>query len=107
MVVVKNGRGILSGHWTLKYVASQGWIDVKIWFFACCYKFRKAENYFNNYWVGMVKNGWDFLIHETLKSGVFPKLLDELSRFIEWYLDANSDGISFVLTANILCIFDI
>ena len=43
----------------------------------------------------MVKNGWDFLIHETLKSGVLSKWLDELSRLTEWYLDANSDGITF------------
>ena len=55
----------------------------------------------------MVKNGWDFLIQETLKSGLFPKWLDELSRLTEWYLDANSDGIIFVLIVNILGDFDI
>ena len=55
----------------------------------------------------MVKNGWGLLDHETLKSGVFPKWFDELSRLIEWYLDADSDGIIFGLIANILCTFDI
>ena len=55
----------------------------------------------------MVKNGWNLLHHETLKSGVFPKWFDELSRLIEWYLDADSDGIIFGLIANILCTFDI
>ena len=107
MVVVKNGHGILLGHGTLKYVASQDWIEVKSWFFACWYMFRKAKNYFNNYWVGMVKNGWDFLDHETLKSGIFPKWFDELNRLIEWYLDVDNDGIIFGLINNILCIFDI
>ena len=104
MVVVKNERGILLGHGTLKYAACQDWIDVKSIFFACWYKFRKAKNYFNNYCVGMVKNGWDLLDHETLKSGVFPKGFNELSRLIEWYGD--SDGIIFGLISNILCIFD-
>ena len=31
----------------------------------------------------MVKNGWDLLDHETLKSGVFPKWFDEFKRLIE------------------------
>ena len=47
------------------------------------------------------------LYHETLKSGVFPKRFDELSRLIECYLQAGSDGIIFDLTANILWIGDI
>ena len=55
----------------------------------------------------MVKNGWDLLDHETLKSDVFLKWFDELSRLIKWYLDADSDWIIFGLIANILCIFDI
>ena len=53
----------------------------------------------------MVKNVWEFLDHETLKSGVFPKRLDELSRLIEQQLDADSDQIIFGLITNIICIF--
>ena len=70
MVVVKSECAILLDHGPLKYAASQEKIDVKSWFFACWYKFKKAENCFNNYWAGMVKNGWDLLDHETLKLGV-------------------------------------
>ena len=55
----------------------------------------------------MVKNGWDLLDHETLKSDVFLKWFDELSILIKWYLDADSDWIISGLIANILCIFDI
>ena len=55
----------------------------------------------------MVKNGWDLLDHKTLKLDVFSKWFEELSRLIEWYLDADSDGIIFGLIANILCTFDI
>ena len=57
--------------------------------------------------MGMVKNGWDLLDHETLKSDVFLKWFDELSILIKWYLDADSDWIISGLIANILCIFDI
>ena len=53
--LAKKGCG-LSGHGTLKSAVSQEWIDEMCWFFACWYKFRKAKSYFNNYWVGMVKN---------------------------------------------------
>ena len=56
---------------------------------------------------GNVKIGWPFLDHKTLKSDVFPKWFDELSRLIKWYLDVDSDGIIFGLIANILCIFDV
>ena len=53
----------------------------------------------------IVKKAWELLDHETLKSGVFSKWFDELSRLIEWYLDVNSDGIIFGLVASIICIF--
>ena len=32
--------------------------------------FRKGKSCFNDFWVGMVKNGHGYLIHETLKSAV-------------------------------------
>ena len=53
----------------------------------------------------IVKNAWELLDHETLKSGVFSKRFDESSRLIQWYLDVNSDGIIFGLVVNIICIF--
>ena len=49
----------------------------------------------------------DLIDHWTLKSCVFHKWFDELSRVIECFLCTDSDGIIFVLTANLLCIFDI
>ena len=45
----QNGCGILLGCTTLKYAASQDWVDVKSLFFAWWYKFSKAKNYFHNY----------------------------------------------------------
>ena len=103
MVVVKNDCGFL-GHGTLKFAASQEWIDKISWFFAYWYRFKKAKSCFHKYWVGTVENERDLGI---LKSGVSHKLSDELSRSIVWSLLADSDGIIFRLTANLLCIFDI
>ena len=74
VVAVKDGCGNL---WrfqgTLKSAASQEWIVVKGWFFACWCKFGKAKSYFNNYWMGKVKNGRGILDHETPKSGILHK----------------------------------
>ena len=55
----------------------------------------------------MVKKGWGFRDHGTLKSGVSHKWFDELSRLIEWFLCTDSHGMVFGLTSNLLCIFDI
>ena len=52
------------------------------------------------------QNGWGFLNHRTLKSGLSHKWFDKLSRLIEWFLHADSDEM-FGLMANLLCIFDI
>ena len=41
------------------------------WFFACWYKFRKAKSWFDDFWVGKVKNGHGLLVHETFKSTVY------------------------------------
>ena len=54
----------------------------------------------------MVKNGWGFRDHGTLKSGISHKWFDELSRLTEWFLCTDSDGMAFGLTSNLLCIFD-
>ena len=51
--------------------------------FSCWYKFSKANSYFNNYWVGMVKNEQDLIYHGTLKSGVSHNWFDELSLLTE------------------------
>ena len=93
MVVTKNGRGLL-GLRTLKSAVSQEWIDELGWFFACWYKFMKAKSYFNNYWVGVVKNEQGLKDRGTLKPGTSHKWFDELSRLIEWFLHADSDGIT-------------
>ena len=50
----KNGLGLL-GLGTLESIVSQEWINELGWFFACWYKFMKAGIYFNNYWVGVLK----------------------------------------------------
>ena len=96
---------LVSGHWNWLHLKNElmKWTD----FFACWYKFRKAKNYFNNYWLGMVKNRRGLIYHETLKTGVPHKWFDKLCRLIEWFLHADSHGIIFGVMANLLCIFGI
>ena len=55
----------------------------------------------------MVRNGWGLKDYGILKSGVSHKWFDELSRLIEWFLQADSDGIMSGLMANLVCNFDI
>ena len=55
----------------------------------------------------MIKYGKNLSDHGTLKLAVFHKWFDELSTLNEWFLHADSDGIVFGLTVNLLCIFDI
>ena len=74
---------------------TQEWTNELGWFFACWYKFMKAKSYFNNYWVGVVKNEQGLKDRGTLKPGTSHKWFDELSRLIEWFLHADSDGILF------------
>ena len=93
--------------WDMGQNALNEWTDEMSWLFACWYKFRKAKSYFNNYWVGIVKNEWGLIDHGTLKSGVSHKWFDKLSRLMEWFLHADSDGIIFGLMVNLLYIFDI
>ena len=54
-MVVKNGCGLF-GLGALKSAVSSNQIDELSSFFACWYKFRKAQSSFNNYWVGIMKN---------------------------------------------------
>ena len=99
-MVIKNGCGLL-GLRTPKAAVSQEWINELGWFFACWYKFMKAKSYFNNYWVVVVKNGQGLNDRGTLKPGVSHKWFDELSRLIEWFLHADSDGIIFCSTLSL------
>ena len=88
--MVKNGCGQY-GHETLKLTLSQKWADGINWFFACCYIFRKAKSWFNNFWVDVVKNG----------SGLFsswdPKIccMLRINLWIVNFLNADSDAIAF------------
>ena len=97
MVVIKNGCGLL-GLQTPKAAVSQEWVNELGWFFACWYKFMKAKSYFNNYWMGVIKNGRGLKDRRILKPGISHKWFDELSRLIEWFLHAASDGIIFYST---------
>ena len=106
MVMVKNGHGLF-GLGALNSALSQEWIDEMSWFFAFWYKFKKAKSYFNNYWVSIVKIGWSFVDHGTLKSGFSHKWFDKLSRLSESFLHVGSDGIIFGLITNLLSIFGI
>ena len=67
-VVMVRNECSQSGHGILNLVVSQARIDEMNWFFACWWKFRKANSYFNDFWVDMVKNRHGHLIHEILKS---------------------------------------
>ena len=61
-------RKILGWVWSEMVVATlvtrwmDEWMDELSWFFACCCKFRKLKNYFDNLWVAVVKNGHGTLI---------------------------------------------
>ena len=50
-------------HRTLKLAVSQEWIDAVNFFWNAV-----AKSYYNDFWVGQVKNGQGHLVHETLKS---------------------------------------
>ena len=61
-------RKILGWMWSEMVVATlvTRWMDECMdelsWFFACWCKFRKVRNYFNNFWVAVVKNRHGTLI---------------------------------------------
>ena len=56
-------------------------------------RFKKAESYFNSYWVGMVKYGCVLLGHRTLKSAI-PQLKNKSMNWAD-FSHAGSDGIIF------------
>ena len=88
--MVKNGCG-QPCHGTLKLTVSQKRTDGINLFFACWYKLRKVKNWFKDFWMDVVKNGHDLLVHETLESVVSSEWIYELS----WFLSADSDAIIF------------
>ena len=63
-IYIYNGCGH-SDQKTLKLALSQEEIDGINYFFACWYKFTKTKNYFNDYCIGMFKNGHGFLCNGT------------------------------------------
>ena len=67
--MVNNGCA-QSGYAYLILTVSQEWTDEINWFFARWYKSMKAKLSFNYLWMGMVINGHDRLVLETLKSAV-------------------------------------
>ena len=52
-------------------------------FFSCLYDFGKAKSWFNNFLVDLVKNGYDFLVIQALKSAVSSGWIYELSWLFE------------------------
>ena len=91
------GLGILengcsqSGEGTLKLTVSQKCTDRINWFIGWWYKFREAKSWFNDFWVGMVKNNHVFLVHEILKSCVLRidlriKLIFLMLIVTQWFL---------------------
>ena len=79
---MRNGCG-QSGHRALKLGVSQEWIDAVNWFLACWCKFKKTRSYFNDFWVGQVKNGHGHLVCEMLK---FAEWVHGLSWFFACWL---------------------
>ena len=67
-------------------IVSQEWIDGMNWHFACWCKFRKTKIYFNDFWVGVVKNCHGYIVCEALKSVVSKEWVYELSCFFECWL---------------------
>ena len=60
----------------LKSAVCQDWIVELANCFVYRYKFRKAKNYFNRYWVDVIKYGWGFWSHGTLKCDVSQDWID-------------------------------
>ena len=71
--MIKNGRG-QSGHRTLKLTVSQKWTDGVNWFFAFWYKFRKAESWLNDFWLG-IKNWHGLLVRVTFRFNLWIELI--------------------------------
>ena len=54
----------------IKLIVSQKWTDGINWMFSCWCKFRKAKSWFNDFWVGVFKNGHD--LFSATNNGQWP-----------------------------------
>ena len=81
------------------------------WFFVCWCKFKNTKSYFNDFLVGLVKNGYGHLVHDTLKSAEWAYglswffacwlwcnnfLLDQHRTFVSLTLECQSAGVVLV-----------
>ena len=64
------------------------WLSLACWYFACWYKLRKVKSWFNDFWVGLFKDGRGLLVHE--KCAVSYKWIYELSQLFECWWWCNS-----------------
>ena len=90
------GISNLAGRNLLKLAVSYEWINGTNWFFLCWYKFEKAESYFNNFCMGVVKSGPDSWARGTLKYAASQWILNwaefliiviiALQYFLFWWL---------------------
>ena len=69
---------------TLKSTMCQEWF----WFFACWYKFMKAKSYFNDFRMGVVKNGLGLWSDRTVKSAYLKNKFKNWVDFV--HADTNS-----------------
>ena len=56
------------GNRTLKLIVSEKWTDEQTDSFCMLGQIKEAKCWFNDFWVGMVKNGHGLLVPETLKT---------------------------------------
>ena len=98
-MVVKNGHGFFG----LGTLESQDWIDEMSWFFACWYKLRKVNSGIDNYWQGIVKNGWGLIDHGTLKSWGTPSVVHSQNFKEKFPLRKSDPKIGFFLYFEKFC----
>ena len=70
----------------LKLTVSQEWIDGMNWYFACWCKFT-LKSYFNDFWMGVVRNGCGHLVHEPRNSAVTKEFM---IGFVSLYADCEA-----------------
>ena len=65
------------------------WTDGMNWIFAFWSRFKKANSYFNNVWVGADKNRCGHVVYEILKSAVSLEWVMSGADFVHadlWYI---------------------
>ena len=85
--LLRNGCGFFN-KWDSKICYMTRLIGWNKLIFPYWHKFRKAGNYVDNYWVVVVKNAHDALVHGILQSAVSQQWFDEL-RSVFLHADAN------------------